>query len=110
MQWIKITKVDNIPPREGRAVQVGQREIAIFHMPDGIKAIDNRCPHNQGPLCDGITSGGSVVCPLHGWKVCLDSGRVTRPDLPIRVRTYPVKVEDGVIQNQFSEERTEMVA
>jgi len=110
MQWIKITKVDNIPPREGRAVQVGQREIAIFHMPDGIKAIDNRCPHNQGPLCDGITSGGSVVCPLHGWKVCLDSGRVTRPDLPIRVRTYPVKVEDGVIQIQLSEERTEMVA
>ncbi|MBL8220181.1 MAG: nitrite reductase small subunit NirD [Bryobacterales bacterium] len=110
MQWIKITKVDNIPPREGRAVQVGQREIAIFHMPDGIKAIDNRCPHNQGPLCDGITSGGSVVCPLHGWKVCLDSGRVTRPDLPIRVRTYPVKVEDVVIQIQLSEERTEMVA
>ena len=110
MQWIKITNVDNIPPREGRAVQVGSREIAIFHMPDGIKAIDNRCPHNQGPLCDGITSGGSVVCPLHGWKVCLDSGRVTRPDLPIRVRTYPVKVEDGVIQIQLSEERTEMVA
>ena len=110
MQWIKITKVDNIPPREGRAVQVGQREIAIFHMPDGIKAIDKRCLHNQGPLCDGITSGGSVVCPLHGWKVCLDSGRVTRPDLPIRVRTYPVKVEDGVIQIQLSEERTEMVA
>ena len=110
MQWIKITNVDNIPPREGRAVQVGQREIAIFNMPDGIKAIDNSCPHNQGPLCDGITSGGSVVCPLHGWKVCLDSGRVTRPDLPIRVRTYPVKVEDGVIQIQLSEERTEMVA
>lgn len=110
MQWIKITKVDNIPPREGRAVQVGHREIALFNLPDGIKAIDNRCPHNQGPLCDGITTGGAVVCPLHGWKVCLDSGRVTRPDLPIKVRTYPVRVEDGVIQIQLTQEREEMVA
>lgn len=110
MQWIKITEVENIPLREGRAVQVGQREIALFHLPEGIKAVDNRCPHNQGPLCDGITTGSHVVCPLHGWKVCLESGRVTRPDLPIKVRTYPVRVEDGVIEIQVSQEREELVA
>ena len=99
MTWYKITTLDNIPVREGRPVQLGSREIAIFHLPDErVLAVDNRCPHDQGPLCDGITSGTTVVCPLHGWKVCLESGSVTKPDVPIRVRTYPARVVDGMIE------------
>ena len=30
-RWIRVTTTDNVPPREGRAVQVGNREIALFN-------------------------------------------------------------------------------
>ncbi len=102
MSWTKVTYTDSIPLREGRCVEFGRKEIAIFRLPDKFLAVDNRCPHNQGPLCDGMVTGQSVVCPLHGWKVCLDSGRVTRPDVPVGVRTYPVRVVDGIIEIQLS--------
>jgi len=102
MKWIRITETGNIPLREGRKVAVGQHEIAIFNLGDRFLAIQNQCPHGQGPLADGIISGNSVVCPLHGWKTCLESGQVQRPkDRTECVRSYPVRVEDGVVLVQI---------
>lgn len=97
-QWIRISACDGIPPREGRAVTIGAYEIAIFNVGDRFLAVDNRCPHQGGPLADGIVSGGAVVCPLHAWKVELSTGCVERPSSAgACVRAYPVRVEAGVI-------------
>jgi nitrite reductase (NADH) small subunit len=97
--WVRVTKAENIPEREGRAARIGTREIAIFNLGDRFLATDNRCPHQGGPLCDGIVTGSSVVCPLHAWKVNLASGSVERPATAKDhcVATYPVRVEDGVV-------------
>jgi len=97
--WIRITSCDDVPLREGRAVQVAGRDIAIFNLGDRFVATDNRCPHKGGPLCDGIVTGSSVVCPLHAWKISLVDGRVERPGGfgDLAVETYPVRVDRGVL-------------
>src|SRR5687768_13004974 len=113
--WIRVTPVENVPPREGRAVLVGDREIALFNLGpstelgagpstglgagDQFLATDNQCPHKGGPLCDGIVTGSSVVCPLHAWKVNLETGEVERPShgKDHCVATYPTRVEEGVV-------------
>ena len=105
--WIRVTPVENVPPREGRAVLIGDREIALFNLGpstalgagDQFLATDNQCPHKGGPLCDGIVTGSSVVCPLHGWKVSLNTGQVERPahGKDHCVTTYPTRIEDGVV-------------
>jgi nitrite reductase (NADH) small subunit len=97
MSWIRVTEIENIPLREGRAVQIGDREIAIFNLGERFVACDNACPHRGGPLADGIVSGTHVVCPLHAYKVCLDTGNVTKPEVCVKVDTYEVKVEGGVV-------------
>lgn len=98
-KWIRITVPENIPLREGRAVDIGTRELAVFNMGDRYLAVDNRCPHNGGPLADGIVAGEHVVCPLHAWKVCLNSGRVKRPEATAAcIQTYPVRVKNGLIE------------
>ena len=106
-RWIRVTLAANIPPREGRPVRLGDREIAIFNLGpstalgtgDRFLATDNRCPHQGGPLCDGIVTGTSVVCPLHAWKVNLECGAVERPShgKDHCVATYPTRVDDGVV-------------
>ena len=99
MKWIRITEAENIPPREGRALELGERSLAVFNLGDRFVAIENRCPHSGGPLADGIVGGTTVTCPMHNWRVCLDSGEVTKPceaGVP-GVQTFPVKVEHGVI-------------
>jgi nitrite reductase (NADH) small subunit len=97
MNWVRVTTVDNIPLREGRAVRIDEDEIAIFNLGDRFVACENSCPHRGGPLADGIVSGSTVVCPLHAYKLYLDTGNVLKPDVCIRVDTFPVRVENGVI-------------
>ena len=96
--WIRVAAGEQIPVREGRAVMIGGREIAIFNVGDRFLAVDGRCPHKGGPLCDGIVSGDTVVCPLHAWKIDLTSGHVERPaGIASCVRTYETKCEDGIV-------------
>ncbi len=99
MSWIRVTPASSIPLREGRAVQIGAVSVAIFHTDSGFLAVENRCPHRDGPLADGIIGGSTVTCPLHNWRVCLESGDVVKPcdtSAP-SARTFPVKVENGVV-------------
>jgi nitrite reductase (NADH) small subunit len=100
MSWVQITTTEQIPLREGRCVDLGSgREIALFNLGDKICAIDNACPHKNGPLADGIVGGTTVTCPLHNWRISLESGAVLKPGEGegMRVATYPVEVRAGVV-------------
>jgi nitrite reductase (NADH) small subunit len=103
-QWIRVTPCESIPLREGRAVLLGGREIAIFNLGDRFLATDNECPHQGGPLCDGIVAGDTVVCPLHAWKVRLDTGVVERPSHQEHcVTTYRTRIEGGIVMLELPE-------
>jgi NAD(P)H-dependent nitrite reductase small subunit len=104
-KWTRITRVENIPPREGRAVTIGDTEIAIFNLDGRFLTIENACPHKGGPLCDGIVSGAVVVCPLHGRRFDLESGMAVRASEPACVATFPTRVEDGVVLVALSDVR-----
>jgi nitrite reductase (NADH) small subunit len=97
-RWIRVTQSENIPVREGRAVEIEGHELAVFNLGDRFFTVENRCPHRGGPLSDGIIAGGSVVCPLHAWRVCLEDGAVAKPaDQKACVATYGTRVEAGVV-------------
>ena len=98
-RWIRAVHCADIPPREGRSVRLGGREIAIFNLGDRFLAVDNRCPHKGGPLAEGIVAGSAVVCPLHAWKIDLHTGAVARPAAETScVEAHAVRVIDGIIQ------------
>jgi len=108
-QWVRITEMQNIPLREGRSVSVAGREIAIFNLGDRFLAVDGRCPHKGGPLAEGIVTGTTVVCPLHAWKVDLESGAVknSASQAPC-IGTFPTRMEEGVILIEVPVEPTTM--
>lgn len=97
--WIRITDCQNIPVREGRSVKIAGRDVAIFNLGGRFLAIENRCPHRGGPLADGIVSGATVVCPLHAWKVNIETGTVVTASSggPSCVATFDVRVQDGCV-------------
>lgn len=97
MNWTRITAIENIPSREGRAVRIGDQEIAIFNLNGRFMTIENACPHKGGPLCDGIVAGTSVVCPLHGRHFDLETGMPVRASEPACLAVFPTRVADGVV-------------
>ena len=95
--WIELGNISAVPRRGARCVNTPGGTIAVFRTAeDQIFAIENRCPHKGGPLSAGIVHGASVTCPLHNWVFDLATGEAQGADEG-SVRTYPVKVEDGVI-------------
>jgi len=92
--WIVLCPIDGIPSGEGRCVRLGGLQIAVFrHRDGGVFALEASCPHQGGPLHDGLIGAGVVVCPLHGRRFRLADG--SGIDNELSVRTYPVEVRDG---------------
>ena len=91
-----IGHIDEIPPQGARIVRLDALDLAVFRTADGaVFALDNRCPHQGGPLSEGIVHGRSVTCPLHNWVIDLATGEVQGPDVGC-VRTARVEVgRDG---------------
>lgn len=93
----------------------GRAGIGVFNVGGRYHALRNLCPHKLGPLCTGRVSGrivaaapptapaadldmvreGEIIrCPWHLWEFEIATGRC-RVDPAMRVKTYPVRVEDG---------------
>lgn len=90
--WLHIGETADFPAEMGKTVRVQGSEIAVFRLASGaIKAIENRCPHKNGVLAEGIVSGEYVFCPMHDRKIDLASGLVQLPDTGC-VRTFEVAV------------------
>ncbi len=98
--WRLIGTRDSIPLREGRRVCFGDKEAAVFNLGDKFLAVESNCPHKQGPLEDGIVSGEAVFCPLHNWKIDLNSGDVIAGGEG-HIATYAIKVEDDQLYIRF---------
>ena len=96
MKWHYVADCADVPLREGRRIHYGDYDVALFNVGDGFLAVDNRCPHRQGPLADGIVAGKAVFCPLHSLKISLESG-CALGNGEGSVNTYPVKVVDGKV-------------
>ncbi|WP_119419101.1 nitrite reductase small subunit NirD [Desertibaculum subflavum] len=95
VEWIEIGRLDDIPKRGARVVKTARGDIAVFRtMDDKLYALDDKCPHKQGPLSQGIVQGTSVTCPLHNWVIDLATGEAQGADQGC-TRTIAVKLEQG---------------
>ena len=93
--WIEIGTLADIPRQGARVVRAADGDIAVFRtLDDEVFALRDKCPHKGGPLSQGIVHGKRVACPLHDWKIHLDTGLAVAPDEGCAAR-YPVKVEGG---------------
>lgn len=92
-----IGKLSQIPMGEGRNFSLGDQRVAVFHARDGqVHATQAECPHRGGPLADGLTDDGTVMCPLHDRTYDFATGDGIGTDC--RIRIYPVRVDaEGMV-------------
>jgi nitrite reductase (NADH) small subunit len=100
--WFDVGPLNAIPPRGARTVRTPRREIAIFRTAsDEVFALENRCPHKNGPLSEGIVHDRKVTCPLHNWVISLESGEATGADKGC-TRSFPVRLDKGRVYLEAS--------
>lgn len=96
--WKLICKLEDIPQLGSRVVHWEERgKIAVFRTADDeVFALHDKCPHKGGPLSQGLVHGNQVTCPLHGWKLHLDTGEAVAPDEGC-ARRYPIRIDSGTV-------------
>jgi thiamine pyrophosphate-dependent acetolactate synthase large subunit-like protein/nitrite reductase/ring-hydroxylating ferredoxin subunit len=65
--WHKVAELDDLPEGRVKTVHVGRRSLALAHYEGSYGALDNRCPHQGGPLGEGSIEHGWLRCPWHGY-------------------------------------------
>src|SRR3954453_10208610 len=95
-QWHRIDPED--VPEDGRvrSVAVDGRSVAMARCGARLGALENRCPHQGGPLGEGSIEKGLLRCPWHGYDYDPITGQPPG-DFADAVPSYPVdEREDGV--------------
>ena len=102
--WMRVCALAELPAPGVRTVVLSELSVAVFRLADGrLCAIEDRCPHRGARLSAGVIyDGDKVACMDHGWGIRLSDGGVEAPERGC-VRTFAVKVENGVVFVRASE-------
>jgi nitrite reductase/ring-hydroxylating ferredoxin subunit len=92
---MRVGNTFDVPAGTGRTFEVEGRRIALFNVAGTFHAIDDLCSHMGSPLGDGRLDGRQVICPWHGARFDVTSGRVMTPPAGSDVQSYAVRVEES---------------
>jgi nitrite reductase (NADH) small subunit len=92
-KWVRLCGLAEAPP-VGQVVQaeVEGVSVCLANVNGELSALDNVCPHRQGPLGEGWLEGNAVVCPWHSWAFDVKTGLGEYP-ANSRVDVIPLRVE-----------------
>ena len=91
--WVQLCPLSQAPA-EGQVIEAEVEGVAIClarHNGD-LSALDNWCPHRQGPLGQGWLEANTVICPWHSWAFNLETG-VADPPERAKVDVFPIRIE-----------------
>ena len=93
-----------MPPGTVKIVVAGSISVGVYNLDGEFFAIEDRCSHDDGPLCEGDhdPETGVVICPRHGANFDIRSGRALTLPAYEPVDTYPVRVDDGWVKVQVA--------
>jgi 3-phenylpropionate/trans-cinnamate dioxygenase ferredoxin component len=73
--FVKVAAARELPPGGKKLAEVAGRPIALFNVEGQYFAIDDVCTHDGGPLAEGELSGCEIMCPRHGARFDVRTGR-----------------------------------
>jgi 3-phenylpropionate/trans-cinnamate dioxygenase ferredoxin subunit len=100
MAELDVAPLDEFPPGSVKIVRAGELAVGVYNVDGELYAIEDRCSHDDGPLCEGAWDPEEyvVVCPRHGSEFDLRSGEPLTLPAWEPVETYPVRVVDGIVK------------
>ena len=91
--WVRVASASDLREGEVTSVMVGDDNIALYRLEDGVYATDNICTHEYACLSDGWLENGIIECPLHAGQFDVKTGKGLGPPIDVDLKTYSVKVE-----------------
>ena len=97
---LDVCPVEELPSCSVKIVYAGEIAVGVYNLNGQYYALEDRCSHDDGPLCEGDfeCDDGVAICPRHGANIDIRTGRALTLPAVESVRTFPVRVEDGIVK------------
>ena len=106
-EFTKVCKTEEVPSGTMKGFKCGEHDVLIAQLNGEFFAVEGICPHMSGYLAKGKLEGTEVVCPVHGARYDVKTGKIMKSipwimkrmskSLPRDLVTYPVRVENEVV-------------
>ncbi len=121
IEWYKVASLDELPEGRVKTVTAGNKSMALTHINGEYAAMDNKCPHQGGPLGEGSIEKGNdgqcwLRCPWHGWDFDPLTGKPPGGHEDSGQDMYPLEIrDDGIylgleIQGESAETISDVMA
>lgn len=97
-KYIRVCNVGDLPVGDRIFLEVEHRSIVMLNIAGKIFAIDDVCSHDNGPVGDGELEGETIICPRHGAKFDLATGKVLRLPAVEDIAAYPTRENSGYLE------------
>jgi len=98
IEFLAVAEESELPNGERLFVEIDEFNIVIFNIAGQLFAIGDVCSHDNGPVGEGELEDHAVVCPRHGARFDVRSGRVLSLPAIVDIPAFPVRVVDGQIE------------
>jgi 3-phenylpropionate/trans-cinnamate dioxygenase ferredoxin component len=98
VEYLDIATEDQLAEGERLFVEIGGKSIVVFKLAGKYFAIGDVCSHDNGPVGDGEIEGNEIICPRHGGRFDITTGKATSLPALVDIPAYPVRVVEGMIQ------------
>jgi 3-phenylpropionate/trans-cinnamate dioxygenase ferredoxin subunit len=95
--FIEVAKLEEIPVNERIFLEIDEKQIVLINLAGKLFAVGDVCTHDDGPAGDGELDGYELICPRHGARFDIRTGKATRAPAFTDIPYYPVKIEDGKV-------------
>ena len=97
---LDVCPLAELPPGSMKIVEAGPVAVGVYNVDGELYALEDRCSHDDGPLVEGEweVETAQVICPRHGARFDIRSGRALTLPAYEPVETFVVRVEDGIVK------------
>lgn len=102
--WFNVAPESELTPGKSKLVDVDNVMIAVFNVEGEFYAVEDVCTHDGAPMLgcgmepEQVVDGSELICPRHGARFCVKTGEALTPPAYEPTPTFPVRVEDGMVQ------------
>lgn len=104
MPWVSTIRTADFDDDGLASAQAGKLAVALYSAGGQYFASALLCTHGQASLAEGYLEDFLIECPLHQGTFDIRTGEAVGAPCTMPVRTFPVRVEDGVIEVEVGDD------
>ena len=102
--WHRVIESERLKPGGFAVAETDELLVAVFNVAGSYYAIEDICTHDGEELTGGPIEGDQIICPRHGARFCIRTGKALTPPAYEDVRTFAVRVCDGLVEVELPAE------